>query len=329
RTLVQLDAGVENRSSQRVHQQPRVHRRAVAEEDAPPEGGRRAAARDLLGRERDRLVGMSDGRGSLDGSFHRGVLARRGGDHEHAALAQPNVGAPCGRKRPHSRDDRLAGAREPDGVLSAEQRHSGRDRRPVAVEEPAVAAARPGAADLRLDEDDPQVRSALPQRERRPEPRIAAPDDDDVGGRLASEGRRLDRLRGGGERLLEPPRRQSRLDGRLHASRRARRFWKTTFANIPPTAIMKMAVPMTLICGGTATRAAPQTNSGNVIVVPALKYVITKSSIDKAKASRPAARIPGAMSGSVTRKKVTSSLAPRSIAASSRCLSKPTSRART
>ena len=44
-------------------------------------------------------------------------------------------------------------------------------------------------------------------------------------------------------------------------------------------------MPITLICGGVATRAAPQTKSGNVVVEPALKYVITKSSIDSANAS--------------------------------------------
>ena len=66
------------------------------------------------------------------------------------------------------------------------------------------------------------------------------------------------------------------------------------FASIPPTATTKIAVPMTLICGGSATRAAPHTNKGNVVVEPALKYVITKSSTESAKASRAAEMIPGA-----------------------------------
>jgi hypothetical protein len=101
------------------------------------------------------------------------------------------------------------------------------------------------------------------------------------------------------------------------------------FASMPAVAITKIAVPITLICGGVATRAAPQTKSGNVIVAPALKYVITKSSIESAKASSPAARMPGMIRGSVTFRNVTHSLAPRSIAASSRCRSNPTSRART
>ena len=49
----------------------------------------------------------------------------------------------------------------------------------------------------------------------------------------------------------------------------------------------------------------------------------TKSSIEIAKQSRSAARIAGAISGSVTFRKVAHSFAPRSIAASSRWRSKP------
>ena len=95
------------------------------------------------------------------------------------------------------------------------------------------------------------------------------------------------------------------------------------------TAIKKIALPITFTCGGAPIRAAPQTNSGNVTSDPELKYVTTKSSIETAKQSRSAARIAGAISGSVTFLNVTHSLAPRSIAASSRCRSKPTRRART
>ena len=55
----------------------------------------------------------------------------------------------------------------------------------------------------------------------------------------------------------------------------------------------KIIVASTLTCGGIETRAAPQMNSGNVTVEPALKFVITKSSIDSAKASSAAASTPG------------------------------------
>ena len=64
-------------------------------------------------------------------------------------------------------------------------------------------------------------------------------------------------------------------------------------------------------------------------VEPALKFVITKSSIDSAKVSSAAASTAGAISGSVTRKNVCRPFAPRSCAASSRMRSKPISRERT
>ena len=70
-------------------------------------------------------------------------------------------------------------------------------------------------------------------------------------------------------------------------------------------------------------------NIGKVTVPPAVKFVITKSSIDRLKARSAAANTPGRMSGKVTLRKVVSSFAPRSIAASSRCTGKPASRART
>ncbi len=62
----------------------------------------------------------------------------------------------------------------------------------------------------------------------------------------------------------------------------------------------------------------PHTKIGNVCVAPALKYVMTKSSIESAKPSSAAASIAGAISGNVTLRNVVSSFAPRSIAASSR-----------
>ena len=93
-------------------------------------------------------------------------------------------------------------------------------------------------------------------------------------------------------------------------------------------ATRKMALATTLTCGGTETRAIPQTKTGNVCVtLPPLKYVMTKSSIESAKPSSAAASIAGASNGSVTLRNVVISFAPRSIAASSRCRSKPIRRA--
>src|SRR5205085_3553749 len=159
--------------------------------------------------------------------------------------------------------------------------------------------------------------------ERRPETREAAAHDGHVRLHIALERRRLLDL----PDLVEPPGRKAGLYSFANPALRARVFWKMMFAIIPPTATTKIAVPMTLICGGSATRAAPHTNKGNVVVAPELKYVITKSSTESANASSAAEMIPGAMSGSVTLPNVVHSFAPRSIAASSRWRSKPTSRA--
>ena len=93
------------------------------------------------------------------------------------------------------------------------------------------------------------------------------------------------------------------------------------------SATMKMALPITFTCGGAPTRAAPQTKSGNVISEPETKYVITKSSTERAKPSSAAESTAGAITGSVTLRKVVHPFAPRSMAASSRCRSNVISRA--
>jgi hypothetical protein len=83
------------------------------------------------------------------------------------------------------------------------------------VEEAAVPSARPLAARGRLEEDDPRRRLALADRERRPEPGVAAADDRDVGVGVALERRRrLDR-----RRLVEPP-------GTARLRYGARRGWR-------------------------------------------------------------------------------------------------------
>ena len=77
------------------------------------------------------------------------------------------------------------------------------------------------------------------------------------------------------------------------------------------------------------TFTAPYTHRGNVWTVPALKFVITKSSMERANASSAPARMPGKMIGKVTFQNVVHGPAPRSWAASSSDRSNPASRART
>jgi hypothetical protein len=73
------------------------------------------------------------------------------------------------------------------------------------VKEAAVPPARPAAALVRLEHDDVERRIALLQRERRPEPRVAAADDRDVGFGVTVERRRRLAAEPRGERFLQPP----------------------------------------------------------------------------------------------------------------------------
>ena len=77
------------------------------------------------------------------------------------------------------------------------------------------------------------------------------------------------RLVGAG--LAPPPGRKARLDAQAVAADRSRRIWRRMFPTIATTATMKIADPITLTCGGAPMRAAPQTNSGNVVSGPELK----------------------------------------------------------
>ena len=72
---------------------------------------------------------------------------------------------------------------------------------PERLAEAAVPPARAVSADLGLEQDDVGVRLELEQVPRRPEPEVAATDDDDVRRGVALERARRDDLAG----LLEPP----------------------------------------------------------------------------------------------------------------------------
>src|SRR5215210_3315303 len=136
------------------------------------------------------------------------------------------------------------------------------------MQEATVATARSCTAHLCLDKRDPHRRFPLLQRQCCPEPGVATADDADVGREVTRKRGRLLDL----PRLLEPPGRQPGGDGRSRGQALlARRVCRTTFAIIAVTANTKIAVPITLTCGGAPTRAAPQTKIGNVTFGPALK----------------------------------------------------------
>src|SRR3954451_4706306 len=115
----------------------------------------------------------------------------------------------------------------------------------------------------------------------------------------------------------------------MRRSRRSPRRSHSVFRRTSPTAPTKTIVPMTWTWGGRLLRMLAQTQSGNVVAVPAVKLVMMKSSIDSENASSAPARMPGRMSGNVTFQKVAHGEAPRSMAASSRCRGNPCIRART
>src|SRR5262245_4084655 len=122
-------------------------------------------------------------------------------------------------------------------------------------------------------------------------------------------------FRGACERFHEVP----VSDRGRQVRRRDTSAW--TIASVAP--VRKMIVANANTCGGMPTRVAPNTHVGNIVAGPCVNWLITKSSIDNAKARRKPARIPGNRSGSVTLMKAVTGVAPRSIAAASRDRSRP------
>src|SRR6185312_1332849 len=194
------------RAPQGANEPAGVHGRPVAEEDTAPEDRRDARLGPRLG-----LLRAADlarrGELLLDG----GVLARRRGDLQHPALAEPGVLAPRLEERPDPRDDPVARAAELERGGVAEERAQRRQVRPVAVAEAAVPAARPEAAEPGLEDGHAQLWIALAEREGGPEARVAAPDDRHVHLERAGERRRAVAV----VRIAEPPARLvARADGR-------------------------------------------------------------------------------------------------------------------
>ena len=110
--------------------------------------------------------------------------------------------------------------------------------------------------------------------------------------------------------------------------RLALRYCQKTLPSAIAIATRKIALATTFTCGGTATRAMPQTKTGNVCVAARIE-VRDDEVVDREREARAARRraSPARCSGSVTLRNVVSSFAPRSIAASSRCRSNPIRRA--
>ena len=74
-----------------------------------------------------------------------------------------------------------------------------------------------------------------------------------------------------------------RLSGRRPSRRVGRGADMIVEMATKPTAIRKIAVPITWTCGGRLLRIVPQIQSGNVFTRPDVKLVMTKSSIERLK----------------------------------------------
>ena len=125
-------------------------------------------------------------------------------------------------------------------------------------------------ADVHREEPGERVEVALPVRVLEVAA-VAADDDRDVGDLVATHAGEVhpEVLLG---RFLEVER---GYRGGGHATpcraRLADRYSQKTLPSAKAMATRKMALAMTLTCGGTATRAIPQTKTGKVCVGPATK----------------------------------------------------------
>ncbi len=226
---MQRDPPVEHGAAERTGEASRLNGRAVPEEGGLAKPRRANALRDLLRRERNALLLDAELPRGRDRPVDRRVLERSRRDLQVAGLAEPDVLAALRAEGPDAGDDALGHAAELEGTFVSEHGAKPGEMRPVAVQEAAVAPARPPADDLLLEDRDPQRRVPFAQSERRPETRVAAAHDRDVDLDIAPDGRRLHHLRLLGERLLQPPRRREPgSDGQVeHGARLALAPWRS------------------------------------------------------------------------------------------------------
>src|SRR5205085_11262353 len=137
-----------------------------AVEDALAKARGPDALRQLLARERHGFLRDAESARDLHVAVDRRVLARRGRDSQHPALAEPGVDPVGLAERAHPGNDRLGDPRDLEGALVAELLVQAWQVAPVAVDEAAVPAARGEPALVRLAGDDRETRLALLRRAR-------------------------------------------------------------------------------------------------------------------------------------------------------------------
>ena len=204
RALEDPDAPLESDASQPAREQRRLDGGSTCLERGAEMDGRARAALDLLRREELERLLASPG-GGRDGALPRADLRR--GRRRPEPAAAPVVGvdpfplAECAELVHGLRGD----PHEAEGLLLARALDQRLDLRPPGEREPAVSSRGAAAADVGLEEDDRRPRLELVDAERRPEARVAAADDADVGADVFEELRGLDAVLGG-ERLAKPER---------------------------------------------------------------------------------------------------------------------------
>ena len=159
-----------------------------------------------LGVEQRGLLFDAERSHGLDRTLDAGVFGLAGRDLEHAALAEPDVLAVALAERAHRRHDAGRSVCELQRGTVSQHASERRQRRPVAMQEPSVPAARPVADLACLEQRHGERGVALAQREGRPEPRVPTADDRDVHVDRPVERRRY-LCASVDSRLLEPPRR--------------------------------------------------------------------------------------------------------------------------
>ncbi len=194
-------------SPQTARQQRRLHRRRPRLENPADVDGGAGTRCDLLRRQPLEGVDPSLLAGA-DGAVPGAKVERRRRGPEPAGLAEVGVDPVAVAKGADLADSIGRRTAEPPPFLLAAELDQRPELGPPRQDEPAVAPARPGAAEVRLQQYHIDRRIELLEPQRRPQPGVTAADDANVGPLRSDEGGRLDPLglRFEGHRLVQPER---------------------------------------------------------------------------------------------------------------------------
>ena len=184
RGLVDLDPGGEQALAQAERQPRRLHgRRARGRRRRRGRPARSSGPATSLGAERCDRLRRAELAAGLERRRPGAVVGRRGRDLQVAGAPEPGVDAPAASQNspiPCDRARRRRG-RPPAPPPSPQRSRMRRQREPHRVAEAAVAPARPVAAAVGLEQDDPRLGLQRLRVPGRPEAGEAAADDEHVG----------------------------------------------------------------------------------------------------------------------------------------------------